>query len=76
MSVWITRDQLVTCIEAAGWKFKDQTKRVLLFKKTGQVHRVVVPKRDKFDENAVRIVLSQAKFLREEVERFLKDAVK
>jgi predicted RNA binding protein YcfA (HicA-like mRNA interferase family) len=75
MSLSIPRDQVISCLEAAGWKFTDQTKRVLLFRKAGSAQRVVVPKRDLFPEEMVRIVLSQAKFSHEQIKQFLKDAV-
>jgi len=72
----VTQEQVIACIEAAGWRFKDQTQRVLLFKRKGELHRVVVRKRDLFPLAEVRNVLTQAKLSRDEIERFLRDAVK
>jgi hypothetical protein len=72
--VFISREQLVTFMRAAGWRHKDQTKRVEMYGRG--TDRVPVARRDRFTELQVRIVLSQASFPREAIEQFLRDAVK
>lgn len=76
MAATITQEQVIARIEQAGWKFKDQTQRVLLFKRKGEIHRVVVRKRDLFPLEEVRNILTQAKLSRAEIDDFLKHAVK
>lgn len=76
MSVWISREQVVRRVREAKWKFSDQSGRVEIYKRDGGTQRMDIPRRDYLPESLVRIVLKQAGLSRDQIEQFLKDAVK
>lgn len=76
MSVLISRDQIIRRIEDANWKYSTETKRVEIYKLKGSPKRMDVPKRDYFPDLSVRIILKTAGLTRDQVEGFLRAAVK
>ena len=72
----IRRPQVVARLREAGWHYQDATKRVELYRRTGSTDRIVVPKRDSFEESLVRLVLRQGGLTPQQIEQFLRQAVK
>jgi hypothetical protein len=76
MSACISREQVIARLREANWEFKDQSKRVDIYKLKGAVNRIDVPKRDEFPVEFVRQILRQAKLTPEQIEKFIREATK
>ena len=72
----ISREQVVNRIGDAGFKYHSETKRVELYRKKGTQDYVVVPRHDLLPETSVRIILRQAGLEPEQIEEFIKGAIK
>ena len=67
----VQRSNLINALRRLGYKYKDQTKRMMLYKKEGSTERVAVPKNRLVMPEQVRSILRQAAMLHEDVERFI-----
>ena len=76
MSVWISRNQVIARLREANWQYSTQTKRVEIYKLKGSPKRMDVPIKDYFPDVYARILLKQAGLTRDQIEEFLKAAVK
>lgn len=72
--IYVSSDQVKRRLKDAGWKFKRETKRVEIWKRgTG---RMDIPKRDRFQEEYVRILCTQAGLSKSEIDAFLRECDK
>jgi hypothetical protein len=76
MSVWVSRKQIVRRLRDANWEYSSETKRVEIWKRSGSVDRMDVPKKDKFPVLHVRVMLKQAGIPPDKIEEFLNAAIK
>lgn len=74
--VWISRDQIVARVREANWRLSTQTPRVDIYKLANSARRMDIPKKDFFPEISVRAILKSAGLTRDQVEDFLKKAIK
>jgi hypothetical protein len=74
--IWISRQQVVARVREAKWRLSTQTPRVDIYKLSGSSRRMNIPKKDFFPESSVRAILKSAGLPRDDVEDFLKQAIK
>ena len=72
----IPREQVIARVREAGFTFQKQGSRVEIFRQPGTKQRVDLPRRDLYEEKLVRVVLSQAGLTHQQIEGFLKAAIK
>lgn len=67
----IPHEHLINAIKGCGWSFKDQSQRVLYYKKTGRNGPLIVHKRDFHDETAARGLLRSAGLSDDQIKKFI-----
>jgi hypothetical protein len=70
----IPREHFINKIRQLGYKFKDEKKRVSLWRKPGTRHAISLPKTVLLEEEYVQSVLRQAGCLAEEIAAFIASA--
>jgi hypothetical protein len=70
----IPRDHFLNKIRALGYKFKDQKKRISLWRKPGTTHPISLPHTVLLEDEYVQSTLRQAGCSKEEIESFLASA--
>lgn len=76
MSVTVPRREIESRLKEAGFRYIDETKRVQIWRQSGNTKHVIVHKRNQFTELQVRTVLSQANLTRRQIEEFLRKCLK
>lgn len=72
----VSRTQVVKRLRDAGFTFKEKGKHAELWRKRGSVERVFVNLRDEFDEQMIKVTLSQAGLTSQQIREFLATCVK
>ena len=67
----VQRSNIINVLRRLGYKYKDQTKRMTLYKKEGSTQRVLIPRSSLVMPEQARSILRQAGMPDEEVERFI-----
>ena len=72
----ISREQVRKRILREKFTYKGQTDRVELYRQAGTKQRITLPWRDFYEEKLVRVVLGQAGLSAEQIDEFLRTAIK
>jgi hypothetical protein len=72
----ISRQQVVNRLRLANYSFKQRGKRVEIYRQKGSKQRVSLSLRDYCDEKYVTVVLAQAGLSQNQIDEFIKSAVK
>ena len=67
----VPNDSLINALRGLGYRYKTQTDRMWVYKKTGGNHRVFIRRNRHHTPDLVRILLKQANMAPEEIERFV-----
>jgi hypothetical protein len=67
----IRREHFCNKLRELKYKYKRETERVLLYKRSNDPVYVMVPRRDLLDDDYVRIQLKQSGCSKEDIETFL-----
>lgn len=67
----IRLEQFTKKLRELGYKYKDQTLRVQIYRKGGSTHRVTVARKDHLDDGYVRSTLKQCGCKEAEIETFI-----
>lgn len=69
----VPNDALTNRLRQAGYTFKRQTDRMMIWKQKGSTRRVMVRRNRDHDDDAVRVLLRQAGLSPDEIEAFIKE---
>ena len=72
----IPRSQIIGCLRDDNFSYNERGKRTEILRQHGSGVLVAVPLRDTFTPQEAGIILAQAGFSKQRVEKFLKDCLK
>ncbi len=72
----ISREQVRKRILRENFSYKGETERVELYRQAGTKQRIDLPRQDFYSEKQVRIILAQAGLTVDQIEQFLRSAIK
>lgn len=65
----VPNDALINILRSKNYRYKGQTDRMVIYKQAGTTRRVLVRRNVSHDEGYARIILMQAGFSEDEIER-------